>query len=752
MNPVSNYEPKTHQANTVNCPFDYMDNMSPDDSLRAAITKHDLRGVSYVLANFTVDFSALNFSGQNPIHMAIALGRHDNIANLLIERSLGSNAIHEMDRNGYTPLMLAVEHGNIRLATSLIKDRQATVSAGNDANCSPAGLARKQSTITHTRLLLETGGDIAAAHKLALRRDIESFEKLFSLQHVHLRNACEDGNLDAARAIIKAGVDPSFVLMRTLTGRGGEVSPNRATIIRNLIAAGADPTVALKQALSTSVSRSTVQTLLVLGASGRKAMEDLRGTGLTTNMWYLLKSRTNWEKALISEAIKGNASAVKFWIDRLGGLKPDQVLMPLVNGRHNAAIKLLLAEGVNPHSTLMRLLEEGNTEGVKHLISAGAEVSTVLSEMDKNQKDGLTLGIKKLETLIKAGADLSRMLLDSTKTEASLSVAKVLIAAGAKAEGAVELAPENQRSDVRKTLELAAQDAANASKLMLDAGMADNSLLEDILLVQGMRNRPNMGPYKEILHKHAAYREAEGKQAEADLIRAVEIVDWNAIKTLTITHPEAASNVLHDLLSAADAPSSRLLIQAGADISATIKAAMSDYGATGPVLAARLIMAGQSAHSVLNSLIDSKEQTFAKKVIETARIDIFDMFKFLAESGNEPLLKKLLPLSITDGLGELINACNQGNAGLARALISAGVNADRALYRAIISDAPDAAKTLMSLGADKSVALAAALSDEHPLIAEMMLALGTDLRVALTKVDPKNIEKARRLLPAGTSS
>ncbi|CAM4134894.1 ankyrin repeat domain-containing protein [Bordetella muralis] len=751
MNPISSHQPTTRQATPVSCLFDYMRNLNPDASLRLAVAQNDFDGVSYVLDHSEVDFSALDYYGQNPIHSAIDLGRDDNIVYLLIERSEGSNAIHELDRNGYTPLMLAVEQGKISLATFMIKDRQATYSEGNDATCHPDRLSRKQQTLGHTRLLVESGGDIAEAHRLALLRNIDSFEKSFIVQHNHLKNACRTGDIEAAKAIVAAGADPSFALMRTLSGSGLSVSPERATITRNLLAAGANPTVALKQALSTKIDYLTVRTLLMLGASSNVLKDFILERATAFDKIFLHNiNKKDWSNSLKNAALQGDKAAVQFWLQS-GVVKPDQTLISLAKDRRTDAIKLLLDEGVDAHSKLLELLSNGDTEAVRSLISAGANVPKLLREMIAHQRPGLRIGIEKLQTLIKAGADLSPLLLAATHGKDRLHVAKVLLAAGANADAAVALCSENKRAEVTKTLALAAQDVAAVSKMMRDTGFSDITLAENIFLAKEFIARGDRSEHREILTKMVDVLQADGRQADADLLRAVMRVDWIEIKAGVAGNQLAGRVVLNLMLQIGDIPSSRLLLQAGANMTRAVEVAntgMDDDHKFNLHIAKLLHAADRQAHLVLEYLLDSNRAPFAKEAIKLSRINMADMFSHLWKTRKLAAIAKLNPLYTI----EAAYTSTKRSEDLASELRSAGFTKSQTFFEALDASDPGTAGILGAALDDKSVALARALSDAQTSIAETLLVLGADLNLALREVDPEKMPLVKTLLPAGAGS
>lgn len=743
--------PNPYQATSVSFPFDYMKNLTPHEALCAAIRKNDLSAVSYVVDHAKIDFSAIGREGQNPIHLAVSRTCRDSLIDLLIERSCASgNAAHEADRYGYTPFMIAVELGNIKIARSLI-NMGATVCTDNDANCSAHQLAAKQQTISHARILLEARGDIPTAHTLALQRGEDSFETIFSRVHEFQKQACAQGDIRTAKALIEYGADPSFVLMQTLheSSKHWAVSPNRATIIRNLLVAGADPYAALRYSLlSQHIRRSTMERLLMSGASGEKAITVARQVNRTNSVLPLFTSKKNWDSTLIQAAVNGDTNEIRYWLNKTV-LSADRVFLDLIGAGNKNAIKLLIAEGLSPRATLTNLTDDENVAATRFLISAGADVSPILSSMLKKGELGLPMGIKQLDTLIQAGVDVSKMLLDATQTPRDLTVAKVLIAAGASISDALKQVSGHERAEAANALDAAARDVRRVAMTLRNTRHADSTLIEAILVAEGMRDRGRMDGTNQPLTELANHFQAKGENAKADLVRAIEKVDWKSITSLVDRHEDDASDVLKRLLHVNAGPSARLLVHANVTPSAFLRPSseftdsqIKDYDV---LLCCLLINAGQSDHGVLERSLDERGPYYTKKIMDRAQIDLNDMFKHMLKSGNESALQKFIP-GLTSGAFELATACSRGDTALAQALIAAGANAGDALYIAMVRVDIDATDKLIELGADKSVALAAALSENSPLIAETLITLGADPVVALTHVPPEHLRTAKNLL------
>ena len=726
MRPSFTNLPERSRAHNVDCPVDYLAHAEPHDALFAAIRKNDLPAVSYIVKHAKIDFSTLNNWGDNPIHLALVHHCHDKLIDCLITQAHQcGNAIHEVNRRGYTPLMLAVEHGNIKIVKSLISMR-ATIPASGDTNpCFRRPLQRKE-TLVHAQLLLEAEGDLTTAHTLALRRGIGSFEAIFAYKHAALKSACARGDIAAAKAIVDAGADPSFVLMRSINHHDSSTTPQyRATLVRNLMAAGADVSIALTYALSTGTSLSILETLLMLGLSDDGVTETAWQPERTGNTWWqLIVFAKNRENSLINAAICGNKNAVRLFKNQ-GFLDVERVFLELLRIGNLPAINLLIIEGINTRPALMRLLDRGDVHGVKCLIDAGADVFAVLSEMSRQHERGLPMPIKKLEVLVQAGVDLSKMLLDATKNATELSIAKALIAAGVSSSDALKHVSGQAHADAMTVLALATKDVRLVAITLRNIRHADSALMDDILFAQEMMALPEMRRYHAILTNEIAYLRREGEPIEAELIAAIERVDWTSILTLVARDEQAASRAFVNLVVANDRSSSRLLMHAGANSSAVIEAGLTKYG---PALLARLISFGYSDHQILETLVDAGQVNFAKEVIQHAAIHLTNMFGRLVESGHAATLQKFIPV-LSDGIDPLITACERGNITLAKALVAAGVDVNRALYDAMVSVNTDAVKVLRGLGADLSVAVEIALAGGNSLAIDRLLLLEADPHV-----------------------
>ena len=735
--------PGSRPAPTIKCPADYLAHTEPHDALFSAIHNDDLPAVSFIVEHANIDFSTLNSRGDNPVHLAIARHCHEGLIDCLIAHaSRCGNAVHELNRNGYTPLMLAVEHGNIKLANSLIR-MGTTVPASGVNSAGGPGARQREQTLAHAQLLLEAEGNLTIAHSRALSRGMSSFEAIFAYKHAALKSACARGDFAAARASIDTGADPSLVLMRSLSHHDRSTTPQyRATLIRNLIAAGADIATALSYALATGTSLSILETLLLLGVSDDAVAEAAWRPERTGNTWWqLIVIVRNREKSMISAAICGNAYAVRLWKAQ-GLLDVERVFLELLHTGNLRAIRLLIAEGINTRPALMKLLDLEDVQGVKCFIGAGANIYPVLSEISRQHERGHPIPINKLEVLIQADVDLSQMLLDAVTGVPDLSAARAFIAAGVNSKDALKRVSGHVRAAATKVLDSATKDVRLVAITLRNTRYTDSTLMGDILFAQEMMTLPKMRPYHRILDNEMAYLESEGDPVEAELVGAIKRVDWKSILSLATRDKETASRVLTNLVVANDRASSRLLMHAGVGTSDAIKAGLTKYG---PALLARLISFGYADYPILEALVDDGHADFAEEVIQHTAIRLTDMFGRLVENGHTEALRKFIP-ALSDGIDPLITACERGDITLAKALVAADVDINRALHSAMVSVNTEAVKVLRDLNADLSVALAIALTDGNALVIDRLLILGADPDAALTHVAPERRPQARALL------
>ena len=747
----SNFPVKPSEMNGAYDQAIVVDNATSIEALFRAIDEGDTESALDLARYSNADLSILNNHGQNPLHRAIVRDQ-DEVANALAKKNYddGGNAIHDMDREGYTPLMLAVEHGNMPLAKRLI-EMKAGAAIGHDVNCSAERLSQKHNTIIHTILLLETDGDSAEAHKRAVANDFLSFEKLIFGKNTLLRNVCERGDVDAAKALIsKSGADASFILMRTLAEDHPTVSPDRAKAIRTLIAAGADLSAALMHAIEAD-QFPAVQSLLCLGAPGDAAMAtaiERRDEHMVT---LLQKSGVDTFDALMHEAMLGNTGAVKFLLSTRGGALPqhrdEYVLTELAKRGNKDAVKLLIKEGVNSTHSLIDLLSSGNADAIKLLISAGADASEVLETVADIHGHGATDEVYQLKILIDAGVDPSRLLFDRVRGKSKdIHQAKMLIAAGAKASAALAYAADSERNAVSQTLVSVSKEVLalqQAVKRADNSETADVSTVGRILAVQLSMAQPESRAYRESLKNIGNELAANGDQAAAKLLFAIEQVNWADLRSSSTNRSNAAMAVT-TVMKVNDSYSARLLMSAGASPIAAITHGIRNHNVR---LLANLIDAGVSSHRVLQGVLRSENVDLAKKLIQEKNINLYEMFHDLINLDEKSNLKVFIPI-LTDGTRELLVSFDLGDRKTANVLVAAGVDTSKALNLAIRGLHMKAVQALIALGADKSAALLETIDKNLPTMTQMLLCLGADPVIALQKAVIADNKKAVEQLTA----
>jgi len=728
-----------------------VDNSTAIETLFRAIDDGDIDTAVDLARHSNADLSAVNSHGQNPIHLAISLGR-DDIAAELVQASHENTdtAIHDTDRAGYTPLMLAMEYGNFSLARILIEMRAAVI-VGRDTHCSPEKLTQKHRTIVHTTLLMEAQGDVAKAHKAAVAKGFHHFEKLIFGQHTALRDACERGDVDTAKALItKLGVDASFILTRTLLDQHPSVSPARANAVKTLIAADADLALALEYALEAG-EMSAMQELVFLGAPGIEAMDKAIEKRDANAVALLSRSAVRRVEVLKKAAMRENVGAVQFMFRKDGGNLSKEIfgqsaLRQLAKNGHIDAVKILIKENVNSEEPLIFLLKEGNKKAVNTMIAAGADAANVLQIIASTHSLAPIDETYQLKILIDAGVDPSRLLFEKVRGKSKdLHQAKILIAAGAKASASLAHAPERERGEILKTLVALSKEVSAIQKAVAGTTSGEDGAevqaVGRILSAQRAMAQPELRDHRHAINRMADYFESRGNKDAATLLRALERVDWAEIAA-SAKNLSDANGAVSALMARNNFYSVRLLMSAGAAATTAVLYAIKNHD-----LAALtdLIDAGFDPKLVLWQVVCLGPADLARALIKEEELELVDLFKGLLDDHGTLDLKAFIP-SITDGTDELLQACQRGETEVANALIAAGVNTGKVINLAIQGMHPQALRTLINLRADKAAALVEALESNQDTVAQMLLYLGADPIIARQKAETAGNKKAADLL------
>lgn len=694
----------------------------PPGALFSMIEQGSPNAVRNTVARFQFDMLAVNSQGQTPLHLAIALGKI-GIAIALLENPLNDmrSAINAENRGGYTPLALAVEKlatdsRNLRLIKALIA-MGGTISVGGEVAAD---------THANAVALLAAKGDVAAAHTWALKVDLLSFEKLFAGHHAALRRACEEGDTVKVKALMDAGVDASFVLMRLLE-QHSPLSAASGRAVHHLISAGVDLSSALNHAVAAN-SAEAVRALLLLGPAGAQALMRAAEAHDLQAMSLLVKSGVKAESTLINQAKNGDVTVVRLLLGEASisdKLDKTQVLQALTASGCQDAVKLLIDEGVDVHDFLLQQLRLGNKDEAELLIRAGANVSGLLRALAMGAVDRPD-EIESLGTLILLDVDPAPALYDLAKGHKKTE-AKILIAARATIDDALLYAPVLERADLARTLAQVYKEVVQTGEQMARAGYVDATLASKIMVAQDYIASPEGKEYTRMI-QGMTEKAGDDRRNFSALLHALENVDWALINTLVDADGTAASEALMLLTRLKCLPLARLLLGAGAESHHAIADAANsnnlDY-------LSFLIRAGCNESVVLaNLLMRPTGIGLAQALIRRERLDVFKTLKYLAERGEASRLEQFIP-AITDGQHELIRAAAENDRDLMNALIAAGVDTRKTLVSAISNAEIDAAKRLVALGTNIAVALAEALAQKHDDVAQVLLSLGADLGDAL---------------------
>lgn len=158
------------------------------EALIAIITAEDSRSLKDL--NATGDFKQLIFSGElTPLHLAAQVG-NIKAAKIFLAAKIDVNM---RDKQGSTPLLLAIEYGNFTLAEFLIQDANADVNIADNTGITPLDAAIRSQNSSLTKLLIEKGANVIAVD---------------SLGWTPLRRASFHGNPEIIKILTDAGAVP----------------------------------------------------------------------------------------------------------------------------------------------------------------------------------------------------------------------------------------------------------------------------------------------------------------------------------------------------------------------------------------------------------------------------------------------------------------------------------------------------------------------------------------------------------------
>ena len=723
MRPENYHLPQISETGQICGDLAPLDTRTSRDALFKAIECADLGTVRGLIQRPDVDLSAVNSDGQTPIHAAIASG-HRDVAMLILGHPHCS--INALDRQGYTPLMLAVERCEWRLAKALV-DRDATI------NVDSMESEKIKMANVHALVLMGAKGDLREAQRSALKIGLASFEALFAARHTALRNACERRDVINVTALMNDGVDASFVLMRLLDNPLS-LSAVRGAAVRHLIASGVDLPAALAYAVAAN-SVSAVRAMLMLSRTqdiiGEMALMNAARELDMAGVSLLVASGVNINAVFVGLAEYQNEEAMKLMLrDPLINERLDvvMVLMDLAQDGNRHALKLLIDHGMSPVSALAELVRRGDQKAAKTLIRSGAEGVALLRSLAAGCADR-PRQIDALRTLIRADADdAAQVLCEMAKDGKNLTAAKMLVMAGAEISEALACVAMIDHDALEDTLRTVRRDIMHTAQLMAGTGHNNVDLAVILTAAQDYVAGPKWNLYSMIVQmmlrdddSHPSY--------DGDLLRALESVDWRAITELVERRPIAACDVLILLSRFEDClPMARVLVSAGVSLQpATLDSVNNhDLGRL-----SFLLRAGCPESVLLSKMLEMDGGApLAKELIQREHINVFKALDYLVMCGQQARLKHFIP-AVTDGQQELIRALALDNMKLADALFKEQIDTRKVLVSAILTGEAAAAKRLALLGVDTAGALAQALAGKHDEVAQILLMWGADPSLAL---------------------
>jgi len=750
-----------------------------DDALFAAVKQGKFNKAITLAKHANINLCTTNSAGQNPIHLAISLGWEEIAAQLVqIATERNSIAIHQPDREGYTPLVLAMECGNIPLARTLTAV-DAAIDTGPNVNCSPDRLEERHRAIALAHLMKHANGDTAVAHRAAVNQGDIYFDKLLIGQDAPLRKACRQGTNAIRLQICKLGIDSSYVLARILLTQWdhqhrdakhsvSKVCSDDVHTARKLIDVGAaDPAEALSyvmQAYQSGIANEALCTLaaielICLGASDRVAMEQAIASRNSKAVKLLGLDGHPLHQAVVAQAKAGNVNALRFlFSDDVADMLKDRIgqlaLIQLTEHGHTAAVRLLIQEHIRTDFALTYFLSRKNTKAVNTLVGAGADGLTHLSDL-LNEEDAT--GMAKM--LIEAGVDPSKLLLELVSNHPkNLHQAKILIAAGANVSVALARASASQRTNAQNTLNAVSKEVSTIQETVartLSRNTHEHAqAVGRILDAQWEMMQPTFHETLERLNKLTEPLASGSNNVSSEMrhiLAALKRADWEDLID-SVANTSDAEDVL-TLVMIADAPRlARLLFSAGVSETASIVDAILTYDID---VLGNLIKLGVKPQHILWWLAQHGAMDLATALIKQADIDLMELIRNVinenhADDATFSALKHLIP-RIADGAEALARAFEQGDRKVAKALITAGVDINMALILAINHAYFEAMRQLLPI-AYPSEALAKLLTtdrsipEDQMLAAQVLLYLGADYDSACQRFDLKTTP------PAATTS
>ncbi|MBI2128625.1 ankyrin repeat domain-containing protein [Candidatus Woesearchaeota archaeon] len=161
-------------------------------SIHDLVEGRDLSGLERLIKTNPKLVNARDNGGKTPLHWAVLYTREEMVK-MLIARGADVNV--GIEGIGYTPLLLATEHGNSNV-TKFLLSVGSNVNVKNEEGCTPLHNAAKKCDVDDVILLLNSGAVVNAIDK-----------KGYTPLHYAAGNDYTLNSLDAAKALLAKGAN-----------------------------------------------------------------------------------------------------------------------------------------------------------------------------------------------------------------------------------------------------------------------------------------------------------------------------------------------------------------------------------------------------------------------------------------------------------------------------------------------------------------------------------------------------------------
>ena len=332
----------------------------PVDELFNAIINADHDGLSLILEQGLVDLTTISdATGQTPLHTAIASGHGDIVRILLSVADHDPLVINALDRDGYTPLMLAAALDDVPLMQHLIHAGAATDNNITDYRDPHPNPSRNDRAAIKAMVLLAARGDKTVALQLAVENHKYSVAELFSRAGANGEQALQH-----------------FVEQRDRHGM-------HAMIDRQYADAN-DVERVLDRAVQSGDEHATSM-LVNENAPATKLLMQYTELGDIAGLKALVKAKAFSDQAfenILDASNLTKAQKMKIFSTMLkAGAKLDGLLDKLGKRNNVEAQRLLIIAGAPAVHMLMDLARAGRRDAAQTFIRIGADVAKAIDEL-----------------------------------------------------------------------------------------------------------------------------------------------------------------------------------------------------------------------------------------------------------------------------------------------------------------------------------------------------------------------------------